>query len=197
MDAICGVGELINSIDGEASAASLGNMNTGCITESNSQGNRRASKAKQHQSKNGNSVKNLMTPNLCANVAAVMLPTYQAQKIAIPWVFRNASPTREQMQVSSPNSKAISIAIPNQRIYSGYKSLSMLTVNQDAQLSWKGTNPPRPANLSSSELSRDIPISLSESSSLRLFGFALLGPLLICAVIVAAETHRWALSNSS
>jgi hypothetical protein len=49
MDAICGVGELINSIDGEASAASLGNMNTGCITESNSQGNRRASKAKQHQ----------------------------------------------------------------------------------------------------------------------------------------------------
>lgn len=26
MDAICGVGDLINSIDGEASAASLGNM---------------------------------------------------------------------------------------------------------------------------------------------------------------------------
>jgi hypothetical protein len=29
--------------------------------------------------KQGNSVKDLITPNLCANVAAVMLPTYQLE----------------------------------------------------------------------------------------------------------------------
>jgi hypothetical protein len=78
MDAICGVGALINSIDGEASAASLGNMGHDVLQKATRKGIVEQVKQSSTKSKNGNRVKDLMTPNLCVNVAAVMLPTYQA-----------------------------------------------------------------------------------------------------------------------